>query len=51
MDGAGPLQDKLSRAAMSVTKARRFIKPDELSDANPGPRRESAQAAHRYDLQ
>ena len=33
MDGAGPLEDKLSRAATSVTKARRFIAADRLSDA------------------
>lgn len=33
MDGAGPLEDKLSHAAVSVTKARRFIAPDGLSDA------------------
>lgn len=33
MDGAGSLEDKLSRAAASVAKARRFIAPDKLSDA------------------
>lgn len=33
MDGAGPLEDKLAQAAVSVTRARRVIDPDELSDA------------------
>ena len=33
MDGGGPLEDKLSRAAVAVTKARRFIEPETL--ANP----------------
>ena len=33
MDGAGSLEEKLSRAAASVAKARRFIAPDTLADA------------------
>ncbi len=32
MEGGGSLEDKLSRAAVSVAKARRFIAPDRLSD-------------------
>jgi AcrR family transcriptional regulator len=33
MDRGGSLEDKLSRAAVAVTRARRFIDPDRLSDA------------------
>ena len=33
MDRGGSLEDKLSRAAVAVTRARRFIDPDRLSNA------------------
>lgn len=33
MDEGGPLEDKLSNAAVAVTRARRFLDPEKLSDA------------------